>query len=265
MATFAQVLGGMDELAAVALVAVLATGCFGTETGNPPARAQLALLATSSDPDRVALGASAPGRTVVTAAWVSVDAVRLSRAEVCDIPGEREVDVSGARVVDLTGGAGSVVPFDADATYYCRLRVPLRRAREPLAEGAPPGLADAAVLVSGARRDGVPFTFVSRQERTLDLRSRDAPFALGDGTPGAPGAALALAFDVAAWLEGVDLDALEPEGGAVVIDDRSHRAALDRFEQNVTAALRLYRDRDGDGRLDDRELSGGALAEVVGP
>lgn len=225
--------------------AALAASCTVTETGNPPLRAQMALTAETSDPSVVSIGGGAsPSALIVHSAWIGVGDIRFVRAEICDVPGETEIDVPGPIVADVTG-APYVVELELDADDYCRVRVPLDRV-EAVPTGAPAELLDHSIVITGERADGTPFRIASRIEREADIRARTAPFALDEAQR-----AVVLAFDFALWLGGIDLAAavVSPDG-TIVVDEDDNRDVLDAFEANADRALRLFRDIDEDGALD---------------
>jgi hypothetical protein len=227
------------------LLCVLAVaGCSASETGNPLSGRTLTLRARSSDPV-VGIGAGADAALRVEAAWVVLDDIRFESAAQCDSGETREADIEGPIIVDLVQRPEPLALALQD-TAYCRVRVPLDRA-ERVPSGAPQELQDASIVVMGRRADGARFSIRTRREREAELRSDAAPFEIDDAT-----AALILAFDVGQWLAGVDVEGAEPdEAGVVRIDDDNEDDRLERFEENVEAALELFHDRDEDGALDD--------------
>jgi hypothetical protein len=237
----------MTRLRAAAVVgACVLAACTATETGNPVGEQRLALTARSTD-QGVALGNdAASGRVRVDEAWVVLGDIRFVQSARCDSGPEQQAEIPGPRIVDLVAHP-LPIEFAADATSYCRVRVPLDRAEGD--EGAPAALDDHAILIRGERADGTPFELRSRQKREADIRARGEPFTLADG-----GDALILAFDVGRWLSGVDLDGADTDSDGVIrIDEDHERDRLDVFEENVEAAMELFRDGNGNGRLDDGE------------
>ncbi len=232
------------------LALLLALGCSvqsGTETGNPPlfADLQVGLSVRAGAPEVARLPGDLGEGTLVEQAWIAVDRIRLVRGEVCDGPGEREYDL-GAVVADLAAGP-EVLELEGEEGRYCRVRIELSPGEG--APGAPPTLVGRSVVLVGRRGDGVPFTIASRFGGRLDLRGRDGTsFTLNRAK-----AAVVVAFDVSAWLAGVDLDSAAVEGGEIVIDDDRNEELLDAFDEAVEAALSLHRDDDGDGRVGDGE------------
>lgn len=228
---------------------VLFASCAVTETGNPPFAAQMALTADSSDPTVATVG-NGSGALVVHETWVALGDIRFVRAEVCDEPGETEVDLPGPIVAELVAEP-EVLFFEPGGGDYCRVRVPLERAEAPLPPGAPAELVDHSIVIRGERADRTPFLLASRINREADVRSRTGPFELDEASR-----AVVLAFDVALWFEGIDLSTAEVGGeGSIVVDETSNDDVLDAFEANAEHALRLFRDADEDGALDDDERS----------
>ncbi|MCS6798625.1 MAG: hypothetical protein NZ898_08845 [Myxococcota bacterium] len=239
-----------------ALALAVACGCIGTETGNPPARTQLALRATSRDPDRVAVGQ--PGAVRLTQAWIGVERIRIDGVEeTCEGPGPSErLDVHDRLTGELVTGAGLRARFDKPEGGYCRVRLALARARAPLPSSAPAELDGASFVLVIVRGDGAEVHVVSQLERELEVRSRGEPFELREGL-----SALLLAFDAADWLGSVDWDALSADGGLVRIDRDRHSEALQQIERGLVRALRLYRDLDGDGGFSGEEARATPLAD----
>jgi len=162
-------------------------------------------------------------------------------------------------------GAGDHAPADGARTrfwlpigQYCGLRVPLERAGGGgLPDGAPEELRDHSIVLSGElpERDGAPFLIASARRDTLELIAEDGSFELGPDS-----ARLLLAFDVAAWLEGVDLASAElDDDGRLLISDASHPELLELFERNLSGGIAVYLDPDGEGVI---ESAGDRLARV---
>jgi len=69
------------------------------------------------------------------------------------------------------------------------------------------------------------------------------------------GEKLLVALDLDLWLQGIDLEdsrlvSTVEEGKPLVVVDEQTPDLLDRLVENVRHSVRLYRDKDGDGRLD---------------
>jgi hypothetical protein len=119
----------------------------------------------------------------------------------------------------------------------------------PLPEGAPADLANATVVLTGTRADGVRLTLVTDRTRAVPLKDGDAPIALPEA-----GAGWIVAYDLAAWFEGLDLASATLEGDGTLRIDRDTNAALhDAFEARLSAAVTLHEDRDGDGEIDPED------------
>lgn len=231
-----------------ALAALVLVACDGTETGNPPMGAvQLALVAPDV-PVPAALTADPVTGVRVDEVWVSIGRIKfVPGGESCTEPGEADSDVREGLIAEVAA-EGSVLSLPLPPGDYCRVRVRLARADE--APAALPELEDQALVVRGVRGDGVPFTIRSRAQPDVDLRSRGAPFTLGDDAP-----ALLLAFDARAWVAAVDLAAAAPEGGVIVIDEQQNRDLLPAFDRAVAEGLSLHDDRDHDHRLSSEEAT----------
>jgi hypothetical protein len=231
------------------VASALLAACTATETGNPAVPMQLALTAVSSTETVALAGAARQGTLRVDEVWVVLGDLRFVQSDRCDEGPARQADIEGPLTLELLSST-QPLEFELEVTAYCRVRIPLERSDEP-GRGVPAELEDHALLVRGVRVDGTPFAVRSRRTREADLRSRGEPFSVERGRE-----ALLLAFDVGRWLDGVDVEgAAVDDDGVVWIDDDRERDRLERFEENVEAAMELFRDLNEDGRLDDDEPS----------
>jgi hypothetical protein len=221
-----------------AAAAALASACTGTDVGNP-----------AVDVDFAAYNLSTPTATVETAT-MEVERIRLRPADDCE--GGSEIEIEGPFDVDLTTptSIAELTDLDLAAQGYCRFEL----------RWHPDDDTGLAITVSGDA-DGTPFAVRSRRNDELRLEATDADgFTIDEAT-----SALFVAFDMAAWLDGVEVSGAELDGdGVAVIDDDVNRDLLDVFESNVTDAADLFDDGDGDGTLDDDEHDpGDELAEAA--
>jgi hypothetical protein len=227
------------------LLAAAVSGCTATETGNPVTQQTLALTARSSSED-VSTGDSGASLRV-SSAWIVLGDMRFVKSADCDRGPASRVDVEGPQAIELVENRDALA-LELEAASYCRVRVRLDRAKD--LSGAPADLDDHSVLLRGSRADDTELVLRSRRNFDLDLRARGEGFDL----TGARGAMI-LAFDLATWLDGVDLENAEPDAnGVIVIDDQADRARLGVFEDNVKQAMELFRDRDRDSKLDEDDL-----------
>ena len=215
------------HLTLLAAAAALAAACTGTDVGNPAVDVQFAAYnLTVAD-------------TTVAEATMQVERIRLRPASDCD--GDAEIEIEGPFAVDLTQptAIADLTDLELEAQGYCRLEL----------RWHPDDDTDLAIELSG-EADGTPFAVRSRRNDELRLESSDPDgFTIDEAT-----SALFVAFDVAAWLDGVDIASADLDGdGVAVIDDDSNDALLDVFEGNVTDAADLFDDDDGDGALDEDE------------
>lgn len=219
------------HLTLLAAAAALAA-CTGTDVGNPAVDVHFA-----------AYNLTAPEGTVAEAT-MQVERLRLRPFSAgCD--GDDEIEIEGPFAVDLTSPTAidALTDLELTAEAYCRFEL----------RWHPDDDTDLAIVVTG-EADGTPFEVRSRRNDELRLDATDADgFTVGDAT-----SALFVAFDMAAWLDGVDVAGAELDGdGVAVIDDDANGDLLDVFEDNVTDAADLFDDDDGDGALDDDEHDDG--------
>lgn len=232
--------------AGLALAAMAAAGCEGTETGNP-FQVELRADAHSSDPGAVAVGQG--GAVAVTQAWLALDPIEMAPASDC-AAADAIGDPPDFGTADHAAAGAVLEEFELDEGDYCRAIVPFVRAAAPLPDGAPPELEGSAIVIIGElTASGTPFRLVSRREQSIDVHALGAlggRFGLAEDRP-----ALFLGFDVASWFAGVDLAGAELDGdGVAVIDDSSNTGLLSAFEADMAAGIELYRDLDRDGSVD---------------
>jgi len=224
-------------------------GCTGTETGSPSFEGELSYDAYSSEPAVASLREGEQG-AVVAQAWLVLGDVTFVDNNHCAEPEAAEGHADGLGPGDHAPADGARKRFWLPIGQYCGLRVPLERAGEgELPEGAPEELREHSIVLSGElpERDGTPFLIASAQRGTLELMADDSSFELGPDS-----ARVLLAFDLAVWLDGVDLAGAEPDAdGRVVISDSSHPELLEQFDQNVRDGIDVFLDPDGTGAIED--------------
>jgi hypothetical protein len=242
-------------------------GCTGTEVGNPVEELRVSLLARSSSPE-VVLGSTSdagPGATTdrlaIDELWISLGDARFVVDSDCNGNSGTRVLLGDPLIADLADGPKALAERLPEGRY-CSARVSLERAvgaqdAGAVADaGAPDALAGHSVLLRGHRADGVPFSIRSRDKPDFVLRSRGAVIDLEGAQT-----SLLLAFDVAAWLDRVDLAGAVPNADdAIVIEPGQEDARLRTFETNLRTSLRLFADGDADGMLSADE-AGDPLAQ----
>jgi hypothetical protein len=230
---------------AAALFALCACSAGGSETGNPVQPMPIGLDARSSDPGAVAVATSSGAAgTVIDQAWVAFGELTFLRGAECDALGDYDYEGATAHVADLASPDARIT-VDVAPDGYCGLVVPLQMQTPSLPERAPPELADHSIVLLGERADGTAFVLTHPEQDELELAAQDAAFVVAPD-----GADLLLSFDVAIWMDGVDLEAAEVDGDGVIrIDAGSNRALLDAFEVNLECSLELYGDGDADGAV----------------
>jgi hypothetical protein len=248
-------LSGASTLGRIAAVVVAASAsCTGTEVGNPVAEpVSVSLTARSSSGD-VALAFegdddAGTGSMVIEELWVSLGDARFVIDDDCSAQRDNRVVLDGPFIADLAEGPSALAERLPQGSY-CSVRVSLERAPASDA-GVPDALAGHSVLLRGHRADGVPVVIRSRDMPDFVLRGRGQAFRIEDAQN-----ALFLAFDAAAWLEGVELDMATPNaGGQIVIEPGFEDARLRAFEANIKRSLALFKDGNRDGALAPSEAS----------
>jgi hypothetical protein len=238
-------------VAALLLAALLlaGAGCTGTETGNPSFEGELAYDAYSSEPAVAALREGEQG-AVVTQVWLVLGDVTFVDNNHCAAPEAATSHADGLGPGDHAPNAGARTRFWLPIGEYCGVRLPLLRAdADELPTGAPDELRGRSIVLEGElpERDGAPFLIASKLEHTFALVADHASFELGPDT-----ARVLLGFDVAAWLDGVELSAQDPDGdGRVVVSEDVHPELLSRFEDNLAQGVDVFFDPSGKGRFED--------------
>lgn len=243
---------------AISALVVVGASCTGTEVGNPVAEPISVSLTARSSQGNVALAGDGDGdedagssTIVVDRVWVSLGDARFVIGDDCSGPQAARLVVDGPFVADLVAGP-AVLAERLPQGEYCGVRVSLERAPATAPDGgAPSELTGHSVLLHGHRVDGTPVMIRSRDKPDFVLRGRDHAFRLEDAQN-----ALFLAFDAAAWLEGVGIEAATPNAqGQIVIEPGSEDARLRTFEANLKRSLSLFKDRNADGALSPNEAS----------
>jgi len=231
--------------APIALALPLLACVGGTETGNPVLSTPIALSIHTSEPERIAVAAGAPG-SAITEAWVAFGEARFLGADECARFGDLTAPAGTQLMADLAQ-PGAALTLSAQSAQRCGLLLPLQTDGTEPPDAAPPTLRGRSVLVRGRRADATAFELAYGERDELEL-------AVEGGTFDPTAQPLVLSFDVAAWLRDVDLDAatLEPDG-AILIDADHNRSLLDRFELNLACSAELYADQDEDGRVSKGE------------
>ncbi len=228
------------------LVAAPFTGCSGgTETGNPSFQSELSYTAYSSAPRAVGVRSSAAELTV-THAWIDLDAVALVRSGTCATSSPDAVIVPALGIGDHAAGDHNLTRFELTPGAFCELDLPFVRApRGALTGNVPAELAEHSVMLAGSLADGTTFSLLSSASPVVHLVAETGSFAINQGQ-----AQTLITFDVATWLDGLDWDGATRRDGAIFISDTENAQVLAQFEARLASGVALYRDADGDGKLD---------------
>ncbi len=194
----------------------------------------------------------------VDALWIAVERFRIRPGEECNASADGEREVLGPLVVDLlsTVRAEALPELAVPSGPYCRVRLDLHEvALEELPPGAPAELAEHAVMVTGRRSDGVPFTARTNLSTEFRLDAKDEPVLIAAGEN-----ALIIGYELDGLVASLDLDS--HAGPTIMIDDASAPQTVAAFDKALRAAARLFRDEDEDGALSPSESAPGKeLAE----
>lgn len=223
----------------LALAASASACAGGTETGNPPFTATLSYAAYSSNETVSLRSAGAP--RVVQSVWLDLAAVSLRADPACGSSRLESTSVPALGIGDHAAGAHNFTSFAGRAERYCGLELPLLRA--PSSASAPPEYTGLSVLLTGTLADGTPYRIASRVTPTVRLVADDQNFELSGAE-----SHLLVAFDVGAWLAGVDLESAERVAEGIHVSETENPALLSVFEANLASGVALYRDA-GDGKL----------------
>ena len=220
----------------------------GTETGNPAVPIQIALGLRSSEPTAVAVQ-NGDATTVLSEAWVAIGAPVFVDEGECG--GEfQDVGKPGDTLLaaDLAR-PDARIELDVTPKRYCGMWVPLQwhTPAGDLPKDAPADLADHSVVLKWTRSDGTVFTLEHPEQDEIEVVAKSGTFDVSDSGP-----RLLLAFDVAVWMRGIDLDAAKVNAdGEIHIDDVENAALHTIFDANHECSLELYRDENENGRLDE--------------
>ena len=225
----------------------LTSGCSsGTETGNPSFQAELSYTAYSSAPS--VIGVREPGsRAVVDSAWLDLDTVALIGANSCAQADPTALSVPALGIGDHASGRHNATLFTLAAGQYCALDLPFVLAPPAeLQNGVPAELERHSIMLAGALADGTRYTLLSATTPRVRLSADSGSFEIS-----ANSAQTLIAFDVAQWLANLDWTGATRIDGAIRISADDNPALLAQFESNLARGIELYRDADGDGKLDD--------------
>ena len=221
-------------------------GCSsGTETGNPSFQAELSYAAYSSAPLAVAVRNSG-AEVTVDSAWLDLDRVALFRAGTCDQAEPSGESVPALGIGDHAAGKHNATLFASAAGAYCGLELPFVLVPPGSTVGDQPrSLEQHSIMLSGTLGDGTPFSLLSAATPRLHLLADSGDFEISEERP-----QTLIAFDVAAWFANLDWGSATPQGGAISISADQNTGLLAQFEANLASGVALYRDSDGDGKLD---------------
>ena len=225
-----------------ALFLPMIVGCTGTDTGNPFTQ-PLIVDAHSSDPNSVAIQQDLGG-TVVTEAWLTIDEIGLVDADKCDEAAS--VTIPRIGVADHAAADSLKLEVSIPEAGYCKLTLPWTVAEAEA--GVPAYVVGSSVYLAGMSPAGTPFVLKSTLVATTSAAAIAGSFELAPDLGG-----IFLGFDVAIWLDGIDLDSAALVDGVILIGEATNTSLLAKFESNLAAGVELYRDQNNNGILDGPE------------
>ncbi len=244
----------MNKLLVAALLSCVAYGgCTGTETGNPVAELQIAYDARSSNADAIRIrDDGAPLR--LDDIWLRLGEFSFGSTEAeCSDDDLRAVMRPGIGVGNHGGDEPLVQDLSVPSDSYCEVLFDYASQPNPDEPAdLPDELNGSAVFLTGELRDGTPVRLLLPSASGVRFAPSDRRFADGLQT-------LIIAFDVAAWFDGIDIESASREGNEVLISERSNPALLQAFQANLARGTELYRDEDANNRV-----SGGDTRIAVG-
>jgi hypothetical protein len=222
--------------------------CTGTETGNPSFQGSLGYDAYTSVPNVVALpsalSAGESGVTYVETTWLVLGDVGFVSERDC-MADAASARAPGLGAGDHAGGQAAPTAFELPTGSYCGATLPMLPSATPPPQG-PASLAGHSMLIRGTLGDGRSFELRSALNAQVFMRASGTGFELD-----AQRAGVLIGFDVATWLDTLDLDHADADETGLVLVDATHNAErLGSFERQVPAGITLFSDTDRDGLLD---------------
>jgi hypothetical protein len=173
--------------------------------------------------------------------------VGLVGAGDCAEPEPQALSVPALGIGDHAAGQHNATRFALTRSEFCALDLPFVLApTEQIPSGVPEDLARHSIMLAGSLADGTPFTLLSAATPTIRLIADAGSFEISRRE-----AETLITFDVATWLADLDWASATRIRGAINISAEENAALLSRFESNLARGIALYRDADGDGKLDD--------------
>ncbi len=239
-------------------VTVAASGCVGTDVGNPQddspedrekTDAELRFEGVDRPPQPKAL--TLPGGFVLDEAWMAVDGAGLRPDGECSERAPRQADRS--LVVDLLADETTrrtVLP-EVEAGRYCGLDVylaPVSESEHDETDSLPGAMVGHSVLLAGERGDGTEFRLEADLERRIAIRADAEGFVLSPDRR-----QFLLVAALRSWIDRERLDEFADGDGPIVIDAERHPDAYEHFREAVGETIFLYRDTNGNGQLEPDE------------
>lgn len=233
--------------AGCALGLLACVGAAGLPVSLPPTPIEIGLSVRTTAPNLIGVRSGA-NVTVIEHAWVAFGEIKLLAGDECDLLDSYPHEKPTQLAADLAA-TNTRIELSVREGEYCAAIATLESRTEDLPAGAPAELENHSIVVLGKLADGTPFrlAFPEADELELEAPSPSMPIDVREDGP-----LSLLSFDVATWLDGIDLDAATREAdGAILIDEAHNLPLLGQFEANIDCSLELFSDDDGDGMLSE--------------
>lgn len=233
----------------------------GSEAGNPDGGVSFSVVgysSTNNTPSQSKFQSlSLPGMDI-QAAQLVLERIELRPLSVCTSGSEEgnEFRFEGLFPVDLLipPPIPELEGISVPAGLYCRLEIRLARFED---ESESEELNGHSILVTGSRQDGVPFKLSLSEDEEFKLENETSGFLID---PENSLNRFFIAFDLAQWFSGVDLNdpgvevSDDGSGNPIIYIDEDHNEVLQKIiVDNLEESSDLFGDEDDDGELDDFE------------
>lgn len=218
-------------------------GCGAPDEGTAAdIAAYFGAAATATPDDAVGLDGSSTvtvRRVELSITSVVFDAVSVNHPGApCDSGSDApDIRLEPVGVASFVGGDWGV-DWVAPIRIFCGATVAVR-----------PAASSPSLALDAVTSDGVPIEVRSRADANIVLATTTS-FMISDR----PNKYLFLVVDVSRLFEGIDLEAIQPVDGRIVMDSDSNVAELSLIEANLLRAFRLYDDVSLNRRLDAHDL-----------
>ena len=232
-----------------------------TEIGNPE-RVAIQVVGFDSSNARFKIASLSSGVTL-TEARLSINEIEFRPFSACQDSNQKPSDIhfEGPYVVDLL--MNKAIPdfgiAEIPSGVYCKVEFELKKLDKdeiPSGVSSNDSLIGKSLQVKGTRLDGVPFDI------TLEVKEQFKLVNKGTGFEIRPNEGLKqffVAFDFAAWFDGVDLTQADVFQGTILINSDYNQDLHSILVRNIKTSGRLFEDQNRNGILDLTERSSSSI------